>query len=230
MAAAIPWVVSNLPTIATGLRVASMAKGLWDAFHSPKPPPMPAPPPTLSAEEAERRARAVYEPLYQQYSQQLLEQLDKQALARGLFGQAPAEAYKTYRAQQLAAQQAADIANLKEQLIGQSEEAARQQQQLAMQYAMNNWNTQLANQVARTNALIAGMQAGIQGLRGISELFPSWWSQTFGRPLERTLSTVPAAVNQGQNAALLGNVAGGTYRLSPDLNLQGNYLANPYGR
>ena len=40
MAAAIPWIVSNAPAITTVLQGAALAKGLWDAFRPPTPPPI----------------------------------------------------------------------------------------------------------------------------------------------------------------------------------------------
>ncbi|MEW6045013.1 MAG: hypothetical protein AB1609_00790 [Bacillota bacterium] len=109
-----------------------------DTILNPQPfrfemPPMPEPPPTLSYAEAESRARGQLNPLYETELEKTLEAVDQDTIRRGFFGQLPAGALRGARAAEVERAKVAAINALANQLVGQSEEAARAMQQLAQQ-------------------------------------------------------------------------------------------------
>lgn len=91
--------------------------------------------PTLSYEEALARAQDIYNPMYERATEEALEAVDKDSMRRGFFGQLPAAALRRTTAADLESKKNQQIAQLANQLQGQSEQNAMSQQRLAMQRA-----------------------------------------------------------------------------------------------
>lgn len=91
------------------------------------------PPPTLSWEEAQQRAQARLAPLYQQQLQETLKNVEQDLIRRGFFGQMPSVPITREEAARIEAAKNAAIASLAQEMVGQSEEAARRAEELAQQ-------------------------------------------------------------------------------------------------
>jgi hypothetical protein len=85
-------------------------------------------PPTLSYDEALEQSKDLLDPMYKER----LEQMDTYNAARGFYGQLPADVMRRSTEQE----QTSQIASLAQQMKGQSQQQALQQQQLAAQYAL----------------------------------------------------------------------------------------------
>lgn len=94
-------------------------------------------PPTLSYDEALEQAQGVLNPLYDEQLMGNLESVDRGNLSRGFYGQMPGDALKRSTALDVERARAGQIASLSQQMMGQSQQNALQQQQLAAQYALN---------------------------------------------------------------------------------------------
>lgn len=224
MAAALPYLAAISATLNIINQISDMTK-------RPEPPPAP---PTLSWEDAQERAAQALDPLYDEYLTQTLRDLDRSAIARGFFGQMPAAALSGERAADIQADRVSQIAQLAQQMVGQSEQAALQQQALAQQWL-------LAQQAARqqagqdawnawsTLAYYTGMIPGTQGL-----------TNPFRLELENR--AIPNIVNAGYNPTALPTTmpavsgassqpASGTAtaaRSSSPFNVTKQYWLNPY--
>ncbi len=93
-------------------------------------------PPTLSYDEALEQAQGVLNPLYDEQLEKNLQAVDRGNLSRGFYGQMPGDALKLSRALDVERARAGQIASLAQQMQGQSQQQALQQQQLAAQYAL----------------------------------------------------------------------------------------------
>src|SRR5690606_3584479 len=134
VAAIMPYIQAASAIVGLG-----QALGLWGR---------PKPPPTLSYDEALQRAQDVLNPIYSQQIERTLENIDRNSLARGFFGQLPHAALRRSTAAQLEADRAAQVAALANQMVGQSEQTALEQQRLAAQYALGKFDR--LNQAAQT--------------------------------------------------------------------------------
>lgn len=107
--------------------------------------------PKLSWEEAQARAQAALDPLYRQQMSETLKGVERGLIQRGFFGQLPSVPISQEVAAQIENARAAAIADLAQQLTGQSEEQAR-------------WATQtaLGSAEARLNAIMNALQASAQ--------------------------------------------------------------------
>ena len=142
--------------------------------------PMPKATPTLSYGEAQSRAQGQINPLYQQNLKDTLAAVDKDSIRRGFFGQMPAAAYKGDTAARLEAAKNAQIAQLANSMVGQSEEAARAQQALGLQQwqatsnafmnALNTAKSDKQNELANLMALMTMSQQQKELDRPYSEL------------------------------------------------------------
>lgn len=94
-------------------------------------------PPTLSYDEALEQAQGVLNPLYDEQLEKNLQAVDRGNLSRGFYGQMPGDALKLSTALDVERARAGQIASLAQQMQGQSQQQALQQQQLAAQYALN---------------------------------------------------------------------------------------------
>lgn len=185
MAAALPW----LAAISAGLNIVNQISSM---ANRPDPPPAP---PTLSWEEAQKRSAQALDPLYDQYLTQTLQNLDQSAIARGFFGQMPAAALSGARAADIQADRVSQIAQLAQQMVGQSEQAALQQQALAQQWLLAQ---QAARQQAGQDALntwstLAHYTGMIPGTQNLTNLFR--------QQLEN--HAIPNIVNAGYNPTAL---------------------------
>ena len=93
-------------------------------------------PPTLSYDEALEQAQGVLNPLYDEQLEKNLQAVDRGNLSRGFYGQMPGDALKRSTALDVERARAGQIASLAQQMMGQSQQNALQQQQLAAQYAL----------------------------------------------------------------------------------------------
>ena len=126
-------------------------------------------PPTLSWQEAQSRAQSQLVPLYEQQLEQTLKAVDEDTIRRGFFGQLPAGALRGARAAQVEAAKNQAIANLANQMVGQSEQSALQQQALAqqrwaaeaqmLQNALNAYQSSKQNKIANIMQLLALLQS-----------------------------------------------------------------------
>jgi len=113
-------------------------------------PKLPEPPPTLSYAEAKTRAEGQLNPLYDELLDKSLKAVDDSNIRRGFFGQLPGAALSRSTAADVSTRKAQAIGQLTNQLVGQSEEAARAQQALGLQKYGIDTNTVLG---AFSNAL-----------------------------------------------------------------------------
>jgi len=93
-------------------------------------------PPTLGYDEALEQAQGVLNPLYDEQLEKNLQAIDRSNIARGFYGQMPGDAFKRSTAAEIESARAGQIASLAQQMQGQSQLQALQQQQLAAQYAL----------------------------------------------------------------------------------------------
>lgn len=93
--------------------------------------------PVLSYGDATLQAGDVLNPLYNEQLEKTLKQLDSANVARGFYGQLPADTMKRSTAADIERGRAGQIASLAQQMVGQSQQQAFQQQQLAAQMALN---------------------------------------------------------------------------------------------
>lgn len=94
----------------------------------------------LTYDEAMDLASQTLNPIYDKNVTQTLNALDKGAISRGFYGQAPADAFKRSTAAQIRADQSSAVARLGAQMQGQSAAQAAQMQQLALQQAQQAAN------------------------------------------------------------------------------------------
>lgn len=169
MAAALPF-----------LQAAATALSLYNAIST-----MVNKPKTLSWDEAVQQASDVVNPLYDQYLRDSLTNLDRSAMARGFYGQMPADALRGERAAQVEQSRAQQISELANQLRGQSLEAAlqwRMAAQNALQQNLSNllnkekleldkWATQaqVTGLIPGTNQPVAATQIAL-AQRGIENM------------------------------------------------------------
>ena len=93
-------------------------------------------PPTLTIEEAEQQAKKLLNPLYDEQLKENLKAIERSNIARGFYGQMPGDAFELSRAAEIESARSDQIASLAQQMQGQSQQQALQQQQLAAQYAL----------------------------------------------------------------------------------------------
>lgn len=138
---------------------------LINQLNPPKPPSSPQIP-TVSYDEAVQRAQEALNPIYQQALQETLRDVQQDAMRRGFFGQLPGAALSQDAAARLEAGRSSAVANLAQQMVGQSLDAALRQQALAQQYA-------LAAMQSRQQAVPQFVQTGIS----LMETFPQLFTQ-----------------------------------------------------
>lgn len=109
------------------------------------------PPPVLSWEEAQARAQSRLNPLYEEQLEKTLEAVDRDTMKRGFFGQLPAAALRRSTAADIERAKMAAIAELANQLVGQSEASARAAEKMALEKwkaladaAYSQWQTNQA--------------------------------------------------------------------------------------
>ena len=170
--------------------------------------------PTLSFGEALSRASAMYQPLYKQKMESTLENVDKDTIRRGFFGQLPAAALKRSTAAQVQGDENAATASMANQLVGQSEDNAYKQQQLALQ----EWQANTGLQQALSNAASQDKQSKIANLLAL-------WGQTRNdKELDATTASDAEKLSENRRQFNLGydldttKVANDTARTNYDIN------------
>lgn len=148
-------------------------------------------PKTLSWNDATQQASQVLNPLFDQHLQNSLRAMDQASMARGFYGQMPADALRGERAAQIEAARSSQIADLANQMRGQSQQAAlqaaqqaqsalqqqfanmmqQQQQDFSQQlsrdmFDLNKWATeaQVTGWIPGTNQPTFGVQQGLHNL------------------------------------------------------------------
>ena len=94
-------------------------------------------PQTLTYDEALKQSQDVLNPLYDEQLEKNLQAVDRSNIARGFYGQMPGDAFKRSTAGEIESARSGQIASLAQQMQGQSQQQALQQQQLAAQYALS---------------------------------------------------------------------------------------------
>lgn len=155
-------------------------------------------PPTLTYDEARTQAQDLLTPLYDEQLQKNLEQVDRHNLARGFYGQMPGDALKRSTAADIEQARAGQIASLAQQMKGQSQQQALQQQQLAAQYALSRGSQ---GQSMLSNAFNTALNAGF----GYYDRTGQWFGQ--GNPLlGKDGNFQPGKLNANQTMQLFGNM------------------------
>lgn len=173
-----------------------------------------------------KRARETLTPIYDEQMQKTLENVDKELMARGFYGQLPGDVLKGARATDIERAKAAAIAALGGQMQTQSEEQALATQKLAAEWAINQSN--LWNQLQKQR-----LEAPWNFLTNFRELFPTTWTNLFGKTPD--ISDIKTVVSQGwttmtpsvSNLQLSLPQNAGGLSLDPRVNLGGAYI-NPY--
>lgn len=201
---------------------------LKSLFGGGRQPPMP---PTLSYNEALRRAEDVLNPVYDRYLRDTLKQIDSANIARGFYGQLPGDALARSTAADIQGARASQIANLAQQMVGQSEQQALAQQQLALQWAQQQQAARqqamssfanFANTLLNTQFALGQLQGG----------FPTELASAFGIPAKiqdnlagsAAVKTLPKDVynlliqNPGSINLGAGGAQGGTGSSWADIN------------
>jgi hypothetical protein len=185
-----------MPAALPYIQVASAAVGLAKALQKPKTPK------SIGYPEAELQAKATLGPLYDQRVTATLENLDRNAIARGFFGQLPAEALNRSTAAQIRGQQAADEAGLANQMVGQSQ-----------QYALAAAAQASAQQQSIISSLLGLSNSfGAMNQQAYNQTGESWW----GRPAD-TSYAAPADLPSLSSPPM-------TYDFSPN---DPTYFMNP---
>lgn len=209
---------------------------LKSLFGGGRQPPMP---PTLSYDEALRRAEDVLNPVYDRHLRDTLKQIDSANIARGFYGQLPGDALARSTAADIQGARASQIANLAQQMVGQSEQQALAQQQLALQWAQQQ---QAARQQAMSNfGNFANTLLGAQlALAQLQQGIPAGLASAFGIPVKTqdnlagsaAVKTLPKDVynfliqNPGSINLGAGGAQGGTGSSWADINW-GNVASDP---
>ncbi|TCO79135.1 hypothetical protein [Marinisporobacter balticus] len=103
--------------------------------------------PTMAYEEAVSRSRNQLGGQIDQGNKRVLSAMDKDAIARGFYGQLPQDMEKRYKAQELEVSKNAAINNLANNMVGQSKEDALNEQKMSM-----------SEQSAQLNTLLSALQ------------------------------------------------------------------------
>src|SRR5690606_33291142 len=102
-------------------------------------------------------------PLFDEQLQETLRRVDIENIRRGFFGQAPGAALSGARAADVERARAASIANLAEQMVGQSQQAALQAAALAQQGALQQHQLALQQWQNLSTSLMRAIQTGLLG-------------------------------------------------------------------
>src|SRR5690606_5817678 len=138
-----------------------------NSIFNPPPPQPQLPPvpeiPVLSREEALQLSQSMLNPLFDEQLQETLRRVDTENIRRGFFGQVPGAALSGARAADVERARATAIANLAEQMVGQSQQSALQAAALAQQGILQQ--NQLAQQQWQnlSNNIMRGIQTGLLG-------------------------------------------------------------------
>lgn len=221
MPQALPWI--------TAIGGAAQTIGAVRDLFSSGSQKVPEAPPVLSWDQAMQQAQATLDPVYDRSLQDTLQQVRQQNIRSGFFGQLPGSRISEDAAARIEANRAAAIANLANQMVGQSMDHAARQQALAAQYA-------LSQQGARQS--LPGQF--LQFATGVSNLAQTWPAQfnvpTLGQTLragETGLSATPVTPSQANLTPTFGNMGlanqATPYTLQPSFGGYGQRsFSNPY--
>jgi len=197
-------------------------------FNPPPPrPQLPQVPeiPVLSREEALQLAQSMLNPLFDEQLQETLRRVDIENIRRGFFGQAPGAALSGARAADVERSRAAAIANLAEQMVGQSQQAALQAAALAQQGVLQQY--QLAQQQWQnmSNNIMRGIQTGLLG----AQMWSDWTGQVPFSGGQWTLSSRQALSDIGVPQVLSSPPNSGAFQLNRGTISRSNLnWINPY--
>lgn len=153
--------------------------------------------PTLSYQDAMTRAADVLNPIWDKNMQQTMQAMDNANMARGFYGQLAGDALRSSRAADVQQQRTGQVSALANQMVGQSEQNALAQQQLAMQYAANMGQLGLA-QIAQ------GISGAYEGAKD--------WGNMIGYNLDQLSKDMDNIIKTGQSLGLGNNQ---NYTLQP---------------
>lgn len=183
-----------MPQALPYLMGAQAVVSLINQLNPPRPPSGPQIP-TLSYDEAVQRAQQALNPIYQQALQETLRDVQQDVMRRGFFGQLPGAALSQDAAARIESGRAAAIANLANQMVGQSLDAALRQQALAQQYA-------LAAMQSRQQAVPQFVQTGIKLL----ETFPQLLTRQVLSDAQDAVQNLPGLPTTGETTPALSNI------------------------
>jgi hypothetical protein len=143
--------------------------------------------PTLSYQDAMTRAADVLNPIWDKNMQQTMQAMDNANMARGFYGQLAGDALRSSRAADVQQQRTGQVSALANQMVGQSEQNALAQQQLAMQYAANMGQLGLA-QIAQ------GISGAYEGAKD--------WGNMIGYNLDQLSKDMDNIIKTGQSFTL----------------------------
>lgn len=158
--------------------------------------------PALSYAEATNQAKDMLNPLYDEQLERTLKQLDTANIARGFYGQLPADVMKRSTAAEIERGRAGQIASLAQQMVGQSQQQAFQQQQLAAQKALNK-GSQWQNM-----------------LMGLLRTYGSWMQGTERDPFDPMSAFSPSVTTRDVKAS--SNAITSAPTINPNANLSTN--------
>lgn len=154
--------------------IGGAVNALVGSIFSPPPPRLQLPQvpeiPVLSREEALQLAQSTLNPLFDKQLQETLRRVDIDNIRRGFFGQVPGAALSGARAADVESARAASIANLAEQMVGQSQQAALQAAALAQQGVLQQHQLALQQWQNQANNLMRGIQTGLLG----AQMWSDW--------------------------------------------------------
>jgi len=193
------------------------------------PPPQPQLPPVpeipvLSREEALQLAQSMLNPLFDEQLQETLRRVDLENIRRGFFGQAPGAALSGARAADVERARAAAIANLVEQMVGQSQQAALQAAALAQQSALQQY--QLAQQQWQnlSSNIMRGIQTGLLG----AQMWSDWTGLVPFSGGQFTLGSRQALSNIGVPQVLSSPPTSRPFQLNRAISRSDINWINPY--
>lgn len=180
--------------------------------------------PVLSREEALQLAQSMLNPLFDEQLQETLRRVDIENIRRGFFGQVPGAALSGARAADVERSRAAAIANLAEQMVGQSQQNALQAAALAQQGILQQ--NQLAQQQWQnlSNSLMRGIQTGLLG----AQMWSDWTGLVPFSGGQWTLGSRQALSDIGVPQVLSSPPTSRPFQLNRTLSLSDINWVNPY--
>jgi len=180
--------------------------------------------PVLSREEALQLAQSMLNPLFDEQLQETLRRVDIENIRRGFFGQAPGAALSGARAADVERSRAAAIANLAEQMVGQSQQAALQAAALAQQGVLQQHQLALQQWQNLSNNLMRGIQTGLLG----AQMGSDWTGLVPFSGGQGTLGSRQALSEIGVPQVLSSPPNSGAYQLNRGTISRSNLWINPY--
>lgn len=180
--------------------------------------------PVLSREEALQLSQSMLNPLFDEQLQETLRRVDIENMRRGFYGQLPGDALSGARAADVERSRATSIANLAEQMVGQSQQNALQAAALAQQGVLQQ--NQLAQQQWQnlSNNIMRGIQTGLLG----AQMWSDWTGLVPFGGGQFTLGSRQALSNIGVPQVLSSPPTSSPFQLNRTVSRSDINWVNPY--